>query len=318
VHRDISPHNVLVGVDGITKLTDFGIAKAESRVTTTRDGQLKGKLAYMAPEQARSEKLDRRADVFALGIVAWEMLAGQRLFPGDSNAAILAAVLFARIPAPRDVTPEVPDDVSAVVRKALEREPSARWGTAAEFAEALERAAAPGSIAPARTVAGYVQQVSAEKLEQERALLRGASSPVNPANAGLSQDPTIVDAGGPPPETTASPSVNDLSRANATRLRGAPLYALVTGVSAVAAVLMLSRSHAVPPPASAPVSAQAPPPPAPSSPPDEARDAAVASAGSSTPPVATRPAPLPKRALPKHTDSNAPGSDLLPVNPYRH
>ena len=88
VHRDISPHNILVGVDGIARITDFGIALAEARLTSTKSGQLKGKLPYMAPEQLEADDVDRRVDVYATGCVLWEMLAGQRLFAAKSEGAL--------------------------------------------------------------------------------------------------------------------------------------------------------------------------------------------------------------------------------------
>src|SRR5690606_17329589 len=94
VHRDVSPQNVLVGTDGITRITDFGVARAASRLSATRAGQLKGKLAYMAPEQASGdEEVDRRADVFSSGVVLWEAMALKRLFKASNEAATLNRVL---------------------------------------------------------------------------------------------------------------------------------------------------------------------------------------------------------------------------------
>ena len=87
VHRDVSPHNVMVGIDGISRLTDFGVAKAEKRLTSTRAGQFKGKLAYMAPEQASTGFADQRSDLFSMGIILWESLTGRRLFRGENNAS---------------------------------------------------------------------------------------------------------------------------------------------------------------------------------------------------------------------------------------
>ena len=94
VHRDVSPQNILVGVDGTARITDFGVARAASRLSTTRSGQLKGKLAYMSPEQAKARGvIDRRADIFAMGTVLWELLACKRLFKGDGDADTLNRVL---------------------------------------------------------------------------------------------------------------------------------------------------------------------------------------------------------------------------------
>jgi len=167
VHRDISPQNVLIGIDGVTKLTDFGVAKAESRLTQTRDGQLKGKLAYMAPEQTRKSNIDRRVDVFASGILVWEMLTGRRLFKGDSDVEVLNAVVNEPIPTPRAVSPDVPPELDAVVMKALERDPNRRSSTAAEFAAELERVSpCVGGLASTRVVAEYIQMVAGPKLQK--------------------------------------------------------------------------------------------------------------------------------------------------------
>jgi serine/threonine-protein kinase len=169
VHRDVSPQNVLIGIDGVTKITDFGIAKAESRLVTTRDGQLKGKIAYMAPEQARGGGIDRRVDVFAMGILLWEMLTSRRLFKGDNDVEVLSAVLSNPIPSMRTIVPSVPEELDAVVMRALERDPNARYETATDFADAIENVAhVVGGLATTRQVAQYVQRVAGPKLESER------------------------------------------------------------------------------------------------------------------------------------------------------
>ena len=126
VHRDVSPHNILVGVDGRARITDFGIAKAAVRLSSTRDGQMKGKLAYMAPELLTSDAIDRRADVFTAGIVLWELLTARRLFTGTSEARIMHALMSGEVPTARSVSPELPEAVDAVVMKALARDPAQR------------------------------------------------------------------------------------------------------------------------------------------------------------------------------------------------
>jgi serine/threonine protein kinase len=135
VHRDVTPHNVLLSFDGAVKLTDFGIAKAGNKLTSP--GMLKGKFAYMSPEQSRGEHVDARTDVFALGIVLWEMLTGGRLFNGDSELAVLRAVQQSLITEPSRFNPDVPADLEAVVMKALNRELDARFQTAGELERAL-------------------------------------------------------------------------------------------------------------------------------------------------------------------------------------
>ncbi|WP_223634227.1 serine/threonine-protein kinase [Corallococcus sp. EGB] len=146
VHRDVTPHNVLVSYDGAVKLTDFGIAKAGNKLTNP--GVLKGKFAYMSPEQARGENVDVRTDVFALGVVLWELLTGGRLFQGDSEIAVLRAVQESTIVPPARLNPDVPPDLDAAICRALERDLSKRFQTAGE----LERALAQCVLNHARSV----------------------------------------------------------------------------------------------------------------------------------------------------------------------
>jgi len=126
VHRDVSPHNVMVSWNGSVKLVDFGIAKAVSATGASRGGSLKGKLAYMSPEQAHGIDLDGRADLFAVGVMAHELVTGQRLFPGSTEAEVLARVLAQPIPGLRAARPDVPADFEAVVMALLERDRSQR------------------------------------------------------------------------------------------------------------------------------------------------------------------------------------------------
>jgi serine/threonine protein kinase len=119
VHRDVSPHNVLVGADGIARVLDFGVAKAAGRIHTTRDGQVKGKLAYMAPEQLRARGLDRRTDVFAAGIVLWELLTLERLFGDTSEEIVVTNVLERPIPRPSTIAGGLSKEAEDVMMHAL-------------------------------------------------------------------------------------------------------------------------------------------------------------------------------------------------------
>jgi serine/threonine-protein kinase len=139
VHRDISPSNIFVTYTGQVKVLDFGIAKAESRVTNTTAGVVKGKYMYMAPEQARSGQVDRRADVFSLGVSLYEAMTNVRPFARDNDLAILNAVLQVEYTPPRQVRPDLPPELEAVAQKALLLDPALRYQSAAELASDLER-----------------------------------------------------------------------------------------------------------------------------------------------------------------------------------
>jgi len=132
VHRDISPQNVLLSWEGAVKISDFGIAKARAASEATASVFIKGKPAYMSPEQANGQRLDGRSDLFAVGVILWEMLVGQRLFVADDTRATLAAVLFGQIPRPRTARPDLPKDLERVTMKLLERDLPARYATAEE------------------------------------------------------------------------------------------------------------------------------------------------------------------------------------------
>ncbi len=165
VHRDVSPQNILVGADGIPRVLDFGVAKATSRTTVTARGAPKGKLTYMAPEQARGDALDHRADLFAAGVVLWEILLGERLFAADDPAAILARVLTAPIPAPSRKLPGLPEALDRVVLKALQRDPARRYASAEHMAIDLEEACPP---ATQRQVAAWVMALAGPRILERR------------------------------------------------------------------------------------------------------------------------------------------------------
>jgi serine/threonine protein kinase len=181
VHRDLSPHNLLVGVDGLTRVTDFGVARAEARLHQTTGVSLKGKVAYMSPEQLQRGEVDRRSDLFSFGVVLWEMLTGRHLFVGKSPGEIAHAVTHGPIPAPSMVEPSLPRDLDAVLQAALERDPQRRVATAPELADAVE--ATGLAVASHREVGDYVSEALAEDLQRIRSAL--ASEPVaEPVAAG--------------------------------------------------------------------------------------------------------------------------------------
>jgi serine/threonine protein kinase len=162
IHRDVSPQNILVGVDGVARVLDFGVAKAAGRVQTTREGQIKGKLAYMAPEQVRQDELTRTADLYAIAVVLWETITARRLFRGDNEAQVVAKVLAAPIAAPSTVRPDVSPELDAIVLKGLAREPADRYATGQEMAIALERAVPP---ATPTDVGAWVKSLAASQIK---------------------------------------------------------------------------------------------------------------------------------------------------------
>ncbi|MGB8329643.1 MAG: protein kinase [Polyangiales bacterium] len=188
VHRDVSPHNVLVGTDGIARLTDFGVAKADVRMASTRAGQFKGKLSYMAPEQASSSDTDQRSDLFSVGIILWESLTGRRLFKGESNGATLNKLLNDTVVKPSELWPDL-EQFDHVVMKALSRNPENRFQTADEFAEALDEAAGRAGVAKTRDVAEIVRTLDAEKLLAERNRVRDAIEVLGRAEFAQSKVP---------------------------------------------------------------------------------------------------------------------------------
>jgi serine/threonine protein kinase len=139
VHRDVSPANILVGYDGSVKVTDFGIAKAALRGNETRSGTLKGKVAYMAPEQCMGADVDRRSDVFALGIVLYELATVRRLFKGANDFVTMNAIVAGKIPPPSQFRPDLPRELENIIMRALAHDPEKRFQTAEAMRLSLEQ-----------------------------------------------------------------------------------------------------------------------------------------------------------------------------------
>jgi eukaryotic-like serine/threonine-protein kinase len=169
VHRDFSPQNLLVGTDGVSRLTDFGIAKVTSQVGVTAAGVIKGKVGYMSPEQALGKPLDRRCDVWASGVVAWELLAQQRLFNMDEEVAALLKIVSEPPPRIRSVRPDVPEAVDNALAWAMTQDVEQRCPTASDLRATLIQAwRAFGPLAEAPDVGAFVSEMAGEKLEQRR------------------------------------------------------------------------------------------------------------------------------------------------------
>lgn len=183
IHRDVSPQNLLIGADGVTRVGDFGVAKhRRSDGYATTQGTFKGKLAYAAPEYLRGQSIDVRLDVFALGVILWELLAMERLFLTEGELETIQRVQRVR---PKKVSTFDPElaPLDPILEQALEKSKTARTATVAELATALEEAAR-GKIASHRDVAGFLNQVLGAKLERRRQTIRerlrdeGVSIPV--------------------------------------------------------------------------------------------------------------------------------------------
>jgi serine/threonine protein kinase len=222
VHRDISPQNILITFDGGVKVVDFGIAKAADQATVTRSGVLKGKYSYMSPEQAAGKRVDCRSDIFALGVVLYELLTGTRLFKRQSDIQTLNAVTTCEVTPPSQVNPRVPVDLEPIVMKALAREPEHRFQEAVELQLALEdwliERRMPSSSAH---LSAFMQEIYAERLAQEalegtvlideldsvssKAKEEGSPNRVRPSRPSTPRPATPRPATGPRPTASLKP-----------------------------------------------------------------------------------------------------------------
>ena len=298
IHRDISPHNMMVSYNGEVKIMDFGIAKAASRSTKTRVGTVKGKCAYMSPEQARGRPLDGRSDLFALGVCLWEMLSGKRLFVGESDFETLNNVLKAEVPSLTEMNPEVPADLDRIVQRSLAKEREDRQRDVSEFVGDLRRwfystvpdpsavslrnymhtlfsdeisklksdvAAEAQALAELRTNAGVRRpntsssNVAISMPEDATVALDTAAGPARDSEATVALDPSIAAS---LPGRSGATMMSQAAIAPAKSKTG--LYVgigiLVVGLAAVGAFIGMRPTD--PPPAPAPVVAAVPPTPA--------------------------------------------------------
>lgn len=232
VHRDVSPHNILISTTGQVKLVDFGVAKAVGRMSDqTRSGQLKGKFGYMSPQQAAGLDIDRRSDVFALGIVLYELTTSRRLFRGSSDLETLRLVTSGHIPRPCKIDPTYPPGLERVVLKALERNLDRRYQTAAELETDLRKfLKAERIVVPQSGVAGLLKRVMGTRIEQRRKAVRKALKTLEVPESLrvpdlISLDPAFTPTGAAPDENTDAGSVTDVSEVSSLSQVGAlPSY----------------------------------------------------------------------------------------------
>jgi serine/threonine protein kinase len=212
VHRDVSPQNILVGIDGVPRVVDFGVAKAMGQMHETRDRQIKGKLAYMSPEQMRGGAVTRLTDIWAASVVLWETLAGRHLFTGDNDARLMRSVLSEEIPSLAEAAPGTPPSLEALVRKGLSRDPSQRFATARAMAMAIEQAI---PLALPSEIGECVERVCGPAIAERKEQIREVESTSRslPGAALVPSSEFIADAlwanlpkGAPPPGVVLAPT----------------------------------------------------------------------------------------------------------------
>jgi eukaryotic-like serine/threonine-protein kinase len=223
VHRDVSPQNILVGTDGIARVLDFGVAKAMGRSHTTRDGNLKGKLTYMAPEQLEGQ-VSRRTDVFAAGIVLWEVLTGQRLFAGQDEVEVVGKILGKVVDAPSKhmraedkaaMDPASLDGLDAVTLKSLSREPEGRYETARDMALALEKCV---GVASPTEVGQWVEETAGGVLDERARRVAEIESQTSGRAPHSVPQPSVRAGEVPPPAADPPVQVELASQASSVSL----------------------------------------------------------------------------------------------------
>ncbi len=241
VHRDVSPQNILLSTDGHAQLIDFGVAHALGRATNTRTGEIKGKLAYLAPEQILGDGISRRTDVYGASVVLWQLLTGTKLFDHDNFGRLAHAILEARVEPPSQLRDGISRELDELVLKGLARDPDARWASAAAMADAIDGL---GLQAPRRRVGAWVTALSTERLAVMAELVSAVENapPADPhTEQGTRGIPFI-----PPPDVEVSqlsqsalpqPSRTQLtSQAEATPVPPKPAQAMVQWVAALGIV----------------------------------------------------------------------------------
>jgi TonB family protein len=318
VHRDVSPQNILISYEGDIKLCDFGIAKAASKASKTQSGALKGKIQYMSPEQAWGKPIDKRSDLFSLGVVLHELLTGERLFRGDTDISVLEKVRSAEVIPPSRMNPEVPQNLDAVVLRALAKDPDERYANASDMLRDLESVLysytpAPGSAdvaiylhrlqseesavaeSKAREAASRAEE-SAETAEPSRKR-KSKSVPIARRPAPAQRSEPARESGeaaagaAPAPRREAPPPSRDVfgtleaKSVEAERKSRMPLYAAI-GVAAAALIGFTVWKMSRPAPSAAPAAAQATPAAAPAPAEPTAAAASVVATPAPAPPAA--------------------------------
>ncbi|AKT37103.1 serine/threonine-protein kinase [Chondromyces crocatus] len=222
VHRDVSPQNILVGYDGMVKVVDFGVAKAALNKQTTRVGSLKGRAPYMAPEQLRGEPIDRRTDIFALGILLYQLLTGKHPFQGDNEFETMRRITSGVPPTPpRSLVPALSSEVEAIVLRALASSPGDRFSTMLEVLRSLENATPPEAQISAEDVAEYMRATVGHRGEQRRAAIRDAEQSTRGERTSPARQSSLASGARLAPDLPASsPELAAIVRAAAAAAEG--------------------------------------------------------------------------------------------------
>lgn len=314
VHRDVSPQNVMVGADGSIRILDFGVAKAAGRMQSTREGSIKGKIPYMAPEQIRGGQVSRQSDIYAASVVLWEMLTGRRLFEADNEVILIHRITAAdpQVDPPSRWNPHVSPELDALVLRGLTTLPERRFANAREMAHALERVA---PLVPASRLGEWVEELAAETLAKRAARIASfeANAHHTAAAPAFAETLRLADAPAIPPErfthdgdTHAGTALTTDARRKGARRTQLALALAALGVLSLCALGVLfwrAREVAAPTSAaesSAPASATMPVEPSAS---EEPSVAALASAAPAAPSVAVSP---PTSAAPVSTGAPDP------------
>jgi serine/threonine protein kinase len=242
IHRDVSPQNILISYEGEVKIIDFGIAKAANRSQKTQAGILKGKFGYMSPEQVRGQPIDRRSDIFAVGVTLYEMLTGEKLFVGESDFSTLEKVRNAEVPLPRQFNPNIPAGLEKVVLKSLAREVEDRYQWASDLQEDLMRFLLAGdAIYSAKHLSAFMKEAFAEDLYREAEKMEryaAVTKPEDLESSGVTAAPRKKPPAPAPPPPPAPPA-------------GRPKSAQAVAVSSGAGALAMGPQNAtlnIPPP----------------------------------------------------------------------
>jgi serine/threonine-protein kinase len=275
VHRDVSPQNILVGTDGVSRLTDFGVARAADRLGYTKSGSIKGKAAYMSPEQAQAKALDKRSDVWAAAVVAWELFAGREMYPPDDDASVLLRVVRGEQRRLKTVWTEAPDALDEALASALTLRVDQRCATVEELRQRI-LAAVPAAPADPTQVSEWLWELVPARLEERRAKVAEARRAslrriAAPDRVVIASDPDMVGASGlataatvaqaPPRRAALARGLLAIAVLAAAVVAAIQTVALVRGRRAPAVTIAATASAA---PSAAPPAASAEPPPPPS------------------------------------------------------